>query len=448
MKLQTKITLFASILMFVMIGFVNTMIYFMFFKISTDNELTQLSDQTNTIVETVNGNPDIPIKNLLEAFLPTNGMIRMIDEEGEEIIPTLTKQDEYRQLSIHFSNQEIREVKQDNEGEYVAVVLKPMIAENGGIATLQVVSYLSSLSETMRTLLYVLIAASLFILIPTIIGSNVLSRFILRPIKELDTTMRENIHEEKWKMIEVKRRSHDELYEMETTFNDMIHHLKENFQKQEAFVSNASHELKTPLAIVKSYAQLLKRRGQTHPEVFTEAVEAIDSEADRMEKLVQQMLLLAKRKESMEMEPINLVELIEKVSATFSNVYERDIQFHSQIPVITVRANKGQLEQVVYILLDNAIKYSDDMIKVLLFEQEFNACLQVTDFGKGMSIEDQEHIFDRFYRVDKARSRVTGGSGLGLSIAKEITEMHQGRLSVKSKENEGTTFTITLPITS
>src|SRR5699024_4287001 len=144
----------------------------------------------------------------------------------------------------------------------------------------------------------------------------------------------------------------------------------------------------------------------------------------------------------------NLVELIEKVSATFSNVYERDIQFHSQIPVITVRANKGQLEQVVYILLDNAIKYSDDMIKVLLFEQEFNACLQVTDFGKGMSIEDKEHIFDLYYRVDNARSRVTGGSGLGLSIAKEITEMHQGRLSVKSKENEGTTFTITLPITS
>lgn len=445
MKLQTKITLFSCLFMLIIIVVVNTIIYFMFYKISTENELDQLSEQTNAIVETIQENPDIPTKNLLQAFLPTNGMIRIIDESGEEATLTLTKQDEYRNLPANFSNQEVKEIKQDEAGNAVAVVLKPIITENGDIVTLQVADFLHPLEETMRTLLYVLVATSLLILIPTIIGSNMLSRFILRPIKELVHAMKENIHEGKWKMIDIKTRSQDELYEMEKTFNEMIDYLKDNFHKQEMFVSNASHELKTPISIMKSYAQLLKRRGSTHPEVFDGSVEAIDSEADRMEKLVGQMLLLAKRKEIAEKERVDLVHLTSKVIATFRKAYDRDIQFHSQVPEIAILANKDQMEQVIYILLDNAIKYSEKEIKFLLLEQGEHAYIQVSDLGKGISKEDQELIFERFYREDKARARTTGGTGLGLSIAKEITEIHDGHLSVNSTENEGSTFTVQLP---
>src|SRR5699024_12622437 len=122
----------------------------------------------------------------------------------------------------------------------------------------------------------------------------ILGRFMLRPINILIQSMQANSRRAEWRKIEVQGHSKDELHQMELTFNEMIDHLKANYQKQEQFVSDASHEMNTPISIVKSYAQLLKRRGKERPELFDEAVEAIDSEADRMQLLVETMFLLAK----------------------------------------------------------------------------------------------------------------------------------------------------------
>lgn len=448
MKLRTRITLFSTIFMLILIIIVNTIIYFMFYKISTENELEQLSNQANTITETLKDNPEIPRKNLLQAFLPANGTIRIMDKNGEELIPTLTKKEEYMKVSVSFSDKETHQIVKDDTGAYAAVVQKPIITEDGELAVLHVVNYLVTLGQTMRTLLYVLIATSFLILIPTVIGGNALSRFILQPIKVIINTMKENIREEQWKLIPITNRSKDELYEMETTFNEMIHHLKDSFQKQEAFVSNASHELKTPLAIMKSYAQLLKRRGKTHPEVFQESVDAIDFEADRMEKLIHQMLTLAKRKEMMETEPIDFGEMTEKITGTFMNAYNREIQFHAQSDSLVIEGNYDQLEQVIYILLDNAFKYSKKAVKVLVLKQQDTAIMQVTDQGQGIPEEDIPYVFDRFYRVDQARARATGGTGLGLSIAEAIMDMHDGDIDVQSVVGEGTTFTLKFPLAS
>ena len=377
--------------------------------------------------------------------MPSNGLIRIIDEDKKDVIPTLTKKEEFRDFPASFSNKETADIERDASGNVIAVVLKPMVTEDGEIATLQVVNYLAHLTETMRVLLYVLIATSIFTLIPAVFGSHFLGRVILKPIKELDFAMKENIELEKWKTIDIKNRSHDELYEMETTFNALIVHLKDSFQKQEMFVSNASHELKTPISIVKSYAQLLKRRGSKDMDIFHESVDAIDSEADRMEKLVNQMLLLAKRKAIIEKQEMDIVELTVKVIQTFKNAYERDIQFHTQVPAMKIYANVDQIEQLIYILLDNALKYSKHEVKVLIYEILCNMQSAGYRFWQGISKEDQKMIFDRFYRVDKARSRTTGGTGLGLSIASEIAVVHDGSLSVTSEENERTTFTVTLP---
>lgn len=448
MKLRTRITLFSTIFMLILIIIVNTIIYFMFYKISTENELEQLSNQANTITETLKDNPEIPRKNLLQAFLPANGTIRIMDKNGEELIPTLTKKEEYMKVSVSFSDKETHQIVKDDTGAYAAVVQKPIITEDGELAVLHVVNYLVTLGQTMRTLFYVLIATSFLILIPTVIGGNALSRFILQPIKVIINTMKENIREEQWKLIPITNRSKDELYEMETTFNEMIHHLKDSFQKQEAFVSNASHELKTPLAIMKSYAQLLKRRGKTHPEVFQESVDAIDFEADRMEKLIHQMLTLAKRKEMMETEPIDFGEMTEKITGTFMNAYNREIQFHAQSDSLVIEGNYDQLEQVIYILLDNAFKYSKKAVKVLVLKQQDTAIMQVTDQGQGIPEEDIPYVFDRFYRVDQARARATGGTGLGLSIAEAIMDMHDGDIDVQSVVGEGTTFTLKFPLAS
>lgn len=277
MKLRTKIQLFSSLFMFLLILLINTSIYYLFYNISSQSELDELSEQTNTIVSTLQANPDIPNKELLNAFLPQNGMIRIYTEQESEPILLITKDSEYRHLPGEFTSYEQKKIIKNDDNIHIAVISKPIIWENGEVVTLEVSEYLITLKRTMTTLFYVLSIASLLMLLPTVIGSTILGRFLLGPIKTLTNTMRENIQHRQWKKINLQSRSRDELYEMEETFNDLIDELKNNFEKQEMFVSNASHELKTPISIVKSYAQLLNRRGKDHPQVFEESVQAIES---------------------------------------------------------------------------------------------------------------------------------------------------------------------------
>src|SRR5690625_728235 len=130
MKLKTKIQLFSSLFMLLLIVLVNTSIYFLFYKISADNELDLLSDQTNAIVEAVHSNPDIPKSQLLRPFVPSNGLIRIIDDKGNDLIPTLTKQLKFGELPSTFSEQEQKEVVKDQSGSRIAVMVKPIIWEN------------------------------------------------------------------------------------------------------------------------------------------------------------------------------------------------------------------------------------------------------------------------------------------------------------------------------
>ena len=446
MRLKTKIQLFTSLFMLLLVLLINTSVYYAFNKISTNSELDQLSTQVNTLVETLNSNPEIPKSDLLEAFLPENGMIRIYQENEEQPITVLTKQIEYQDLFGEFTTQESREiVKRENEANF-ATISKPIIWSNGEVVTLQVSEQLTLLGDTMTTLSYVLIVASVIMLIPTIVAGIVLSRFLLHPIRELTQTMKENTRQGNWNKINLQNQSQDELFEMEKTFNEMIDQLKDSFEKQAIFVSDASHELKTPIAIVKSYAQLVQRQGDEHPEVIVESIETIDLEADRMQKLVEQMLSLAESKDTQMDQEIELNQLSAATVKTFEGAYEREVLLEHQANPIYVKGNEAQVQQIIYILIDNAIKYSDDRIEIITYKNKDNAVLQVIDKGQGIPKEEQKHIFSRFYRIDKARGRDTGGTGLGLAIAQTISHAHQGDLTVMSKQGEGSRFMLKLPL--
>ena len=446
MKLRTKIQLFSSLFMFLLILLINTSIYFLFYHLSADSELDQLEMQTTDIVETLKSYPDIAQGELLKAFVPTDGMIRVITKDGDPIV-TFTKESEYTSLPKSYTTVESHEISKRADGTNVAVITKPIIWGDGEIVTLQISKHLLALQVTMRTLFYVLLIASVMILIPTVIAGNVLGRFLLRPIQALIQTMKANTKEADWKKIEMPNRSKDELYQMEKTFNEMIEQLKENFQKQEQFVSNASHELKTPISIMKSYAQLLKRRGKERPEIFDEAVQAIDSESDHMQLLVEQMLSLAKHQNQEEATRANVdvISLCESVRKTFAGAYMRDITLKTTSNSMIIYGNEEQIKQVIYILIDNALKYSDQEVILDISGQDRYVTIKVIDFGSGIAPEEQNRIFDRFYRIDKARSRETGGTGLGLPIAQSIVHAHDGTLTVTSEQGKGTTFIMTLP---
>ncbi|MUK89736.1 HAMP domain-containing protein [Ornithinibacillus sp. L9] len=443
MKLKTKIQLFSSLFMLVLILIINTSIYFLFYKLSADNELEELASHTNTIITSLNSNPEIAKNDLLKAFLPMDGMIRVIPKEGEPLAHT--KDRDYFNLPGEYSVAESQTII-NQQGEWFAVISKPIIWGDGEILTLQVSKHLINLTETMKVLLYVLVVASIIILIPTVIAGNVLSRFLLSPIKAFIQTMNANAKHAEWEKIDRNSKSKDELYEMTKAYNDMIDKLKEAYEKQEIFVSDASHELKTPISIVKSYAQLMEKRGLANPELFKESVEAINSEADRMQKLVEQMLALAKNKGEHHNEQVDIVSKCKEAVASFIGAYNREIDLDYTDDAVYVKGNADQLQQIMYILIDNALKYSEDKVHVRIRKEEGNTILSVTDYGQGIPVHEQSRIFDRFYRVDKARSRDTGGTGLGLSIARTIALSHKGTLTLKSKVGEGSTFTLKLPL--
>lgn len=448
MKLRTKIQIFLSLIMVLVIILINTAVYFLFYNLSLDTEMERVQSDTNTIMEALAADTtnDTDTNQLLRAYIPSDGMIRVINQE-EEVIHAVSRQAEYYDLPIAFYQSETVEVVRDAENTRFIIISNPLIWENGEVMTLQVAEHLVPLEETMSTLLIVLLAASLLMILPAIIAGGWLGNIVTKPIRQLTNSMIDNPKNGKWEKIKLESKSEDELYQMGATYNQMIDRLNESFAKQEQFISDASHELKTPIAVIKSYTQLLSRWGKEKPEVFEEAVHTINGESSRMQFMTEQMLALARNQtqENLQFEKVNMIGLIQDVIRSLSVAYNRKIILFSSLSTFSVSVDRVKINQALYILIDNACKYSDDEIHVKIEQTENGLKVKVQDFGEGIKPDDLEHIFDRFYRVDRARSRKTGGTGLGLPIALSVVRAHGGDIKVKSEPEKGSEFTIYLP---
>ena len=229
-------------------------------------------------------------------------------------------------------------------------------------------------------------------------------------------------------------------------------------QERRDFVSNVSHELRTPLTSVKSYSEALLDGAWKDEQIAPQFLQVIQSESNRMMRMVTNLLDLSKMDSDqivLNIEFIDLKRVVDYIieRLEFSN---KDIGSKYQIRreytpnEVFVEIDQDRMTQVIDNLLNNAIKYSPDggTITVKIEDSHDRAYLSVSDEGLGISKADAEHLFERFYRVDKARSREQGGSGLGLAISKEVVEMHKGRIWVDSIEQEGSTFTIELPLSN
>jgi signal transduction histidine kinase len=234
--------------------------------------------------------------------------------------------------------------------------------------------------------------------------------------------------------------------------NKSLKPIKEAFERQQQFVSDASHELKTPLAVIQANIDAaLGNNGQDDNTIW---LNYIKSEIKRMSGLTNDLLYLTQvdmqENSAVEFCFFNLNEELENVLLGFEAVcYEKDIELIYQLEEeVNCVGSKEQLLQVAIILLDNAVKYTDASGKITLNLRKSNhhIYLDVINTGQGISEEDTKHIFDRFYRVDKARSREQGSYGLGLSIAKAIVNQHQGKITCTSKIGVETVFTVRLPL--
>ncbi len=272
-----------------------------------------------------------------------------------------------------------------------------------------------------------------------------------RPIHLLAYTAREIEATDLHRRVSVPR-AHDEVRELATIFNQMIERLEFSFAQQHRFVADASHELRTPVAVIRSITDVALSL-PSEPEEYVKVLQDVNAEAERLGQLISSLLTLARADESqvhfdadevrLDLLTADVVESMEPLAA------ERQLALCTgPLQEVTVTGDAARLIQVIMSLVDNAITYTNPggRITLSLRSQQEWACLSVNDTGIGISPKDKEHIFERFYRADPARSRAAGGSGLGLAIVDWIIRAHHGTIAVESLPGKGSTFTVRLPL--
>lgn len=237
-----------------------------------------------------------------------------------------------------------------------------------------------------------------------------------------------------------------EMTEVATSFNQLLVEQREAMEREKQFVTNASHDLRTPVAAIRGHVQLIKRRGEAHPEIIPESVEFIDKESKRLEKLSNQLLILEKQEVNTPKETIKLSSVLLHEVEKLTTLYEREI-INNIEPEIMIQAYSGDMEQLFQNIIENGIKYSpkESTIHVSLKEKQGQIIFSVADEGMGISEENKKRIFDRFYRVDNARTSDIEGSGIGLSIVKKIIQRYEGRVIIEDNYPKGTNFEFYLP---
>ena len=292
----------------------------------------------------------------------------------------------------------------------------------------------------------VLIAVAVFIL------SLFVSNMFTKPIAALGAGIERMSRSDFSHRVEIKGRN--EFAQLAEAFNMMCKRLEQLDRSREQFVSNASHELKTPLSTMKILIEtMLYQEGGFEPAVQNELLTDINKEIDRLNTIISDLLALAhvdSGEADIKYEPVILNELlIDCMEKLYPLARERRIELSiAARDQVTALCDKYRIMQVMYNLIDNAIKYTQrgGHVRAELTRAGKNAVLRIMDTGIGISRDDIIHIFDRFYRVDRARSRETGGTGLGLSIVKQIMALHRGNVSVTSEPGKGSTFTVELPL--
>ncbi len=306
------------------------------------------------------------------------------------------------------------------------------------------------IEESLAALINALMIAIPVCLVIAGSGGIFLARRALKPVDTISRTAHDIEENDLSRRIDV--RTKDELGRLTITINDMIERLEKAFERQKQFTGDASHELRAPLAIIKAETTLaLQKERDAHE--YRQSLVMISQEIEHMAKTVDQLLLLARSdagNERLSFEEINLTELLQSLASDV-NVLCQDkglsLELNTNTNII-IRGDKGRLKRLFLNILDNAIRYTprDGVISVNLSDDGKTTLVTVKDTGIGIPAEHIPYIFERFYRADKARSRIEGGSGLGLAICKQIVDAHNGHIFVESQVGRGSTFSIRLPL--
>ena len=333
------------------------------------------------------------------------------------------------------------------------IYYKRLTLERGGqIFYLHFFKTITLEKQFLRYMLMILFFVNVIGLILALIVGYIISNRILQPIRNVTNTAKTIEAKNMDERLEIGK-TRDELTDLADTFNHMLDRLQQSFKQQQQFVSDASHELRTPVTVILGYADMLSRWGKEDPELLDEGITSIQSEANNMHKLIEKLLFLARADQNNQMlikaptELSTIIELaIKKVKIEESQRVDILINDTGEI-----YADRDAIEKMLAIFIENGLKYSGDNGIVRIYSRREKSFMKVSveDNGIGIAKEHHEKVFERFYRVDTSRTKSVEGvtsAGLGLSIAKWIADQHDIKIDLESEIDEGTRIILTIPI--
>ena len=388
-----------------------------------------------------------------------DGRILLIDADGKiqldtlsvlegfrvsvpEAITVLTG-DENHAYGIHPLTEE--------DGEYAALCAAQITMNDRILGAVLLISPVTELREAILTVEKQLMTVFVIVAAAALTAAFIFAVTLTSPIKALTSTIRRMGKGDLSARVHV--RTSGELKQLADSYNAMAEKIENFDHSRSQFVQNASHELKTPLATMKILLENLIYQPDMPAELRAEFMQDMNHEIDRLSGIITDLLTLTQmdsQASALRIEPLDFTTLCQDtLHALHPTLEKARLTLHAELAEnVMLSGDASKLGQAVYNLIDNAVKYTPEggTITVTLVTEGREAVLTIRDTGIGIPEADVKHIFDRFYRVDKARSRATGGTGLGLSIVRQMVQLHGGEITVESRPGEGSAFTVTLPL--
>lgn len=348
-----------------------------------------------------------------------------------------------------------RDIRFDPDGQVSALyTAAPIRHDQDLLGVVRIKLAMSTIDATNRMMWFTLVGAGSLAALGTILISLWFAQSLVKPIREL--TQGATALAEGDLRTRIRIRAAKELEQLAAAFNFMADRLSRVMEDQRAFVADAAHELRTPLTTIRLRAEALREGANDNPQVAVKFLEDIESETDRLSRLVDQLIDLSRIETGLiepRREPVSMPEIAQGVAAGMEERARQQqvtVQVENAVQTPRISADPDQMRQIFFNLIGNAVKFTPvgGTVRVnWTIEKRANELVTtVRDTGIGIGAGDLPHIFDRFYRADKARARATGGAGLGLAIVKSIIDAHGGRVWAESEKDKGTAIIFALPI--
>lgn len=432
------------------LGFIMNKIFTNVYIEKIEQETKQVSENYENMIHSLKSMNIIMIGPLSEMI---NKSVILVNSDGKIIVNTgvngfSINTNDLNKLKTKKSINHILTI----EAKHYFVSGRPLLSNQGHfIGSIFVISSLDDIYGILNRVKVLLLISSIGAFFIALGFTYIISRRLSLPLIEMERATRRIAKGDLDTRVQVL--SHDEIGSLASAINDLAYEIQKYRKTRQEFFANVSHELKTPVTYLAGYSKVLKDKVYETDAERDQYLDIIENEAKRLNRLINDLFELSKMEEgrlSLKMEPVDIIEILENVLQKFQlSAIEKgliiDYNFDQHISLIN--GDGERLEQIFINLINNSIRYTEEgMVTLNVNQNNHEVVVSVIDTGVGIPENELSQIFDRFYRIEKSRSRQYGGTGLGLSIVKTLTELQGGTIEVESIEGEGTTFRVRFPI--